>query len=229
MRNMRSVRFIAIAVVCGLFAAAITVRSMEQVMQPKVGEKAPDFTLKTLDMKEVKLSKVIEDGPAVVVMLRGWPGYQCPICKRQVGDFIGQAEKFKEAKAQVVMVYPGPSEYLDDHAKEFAEMQKESWPDNVTLVLDPDYTMTNAYGLRWDAEKETAYPSTFVVDQEQKVQYAKISKEHGGRTSAEEVVKAVQALGMEGSDMKQEDMKAEKSSMMDEDGSEMKDVGSGMK
>jgi O-acetyl-ADP-ribose deacetylase (regulator of RNase III) len=33
-------------------------------------------------------------------------------------------------------------------------------PSNIVLVTDPDYTVTNLYGLRWDAPHETAYPST---------------------------------------------------------------------
>ena len=57
--------------------------------------------------------------------------------------------------------------------------------------LDPDYKFTNAYHLRWDAKAETAYPSTFVIDAERKVQFAKVSKSHGDRASADEVLEAL--------------------------------------
>ncbi len=53
---------------------------------PQVGDKAGDFMLTTLDRKPVQLSKQLAHGPVVLVVLRGWPGYQCPICTRQVGQ-----------------------------------------------------------------------------------------------------------------------------------------------
>ena len=64
-------------------------------------------------------------------------------------------------------------------------------PENFDLVLDPDYEFTNLYGLRWDAPKETAYPSTFLLDQQGKVFFAKVSKSHGGRTNAAELIEAL--------------------------------------
>ena len=40
----------------------------------KVGDKAPDFTLKTLDDQSVRLSEVATKGNVVLIVLRGWPG-----------------------------------------------------------------------------------------------------------------------------------------------------------
>jgi len=131
---------------------------------PKVGDKAPDFTLKSLDEQSVRLSDLTAKQPVVLVVLRGWPGYQCPVCDRQVLEFIQSAGALAQAKAKVVFVYPGPAKDLQAHAKEFAAMKNKQWAKEFLFVLDPDYTMVNAYGLRWDAPQETAYPSTFVLD-----------------------------------------------------------------
>ena len=79
---------------------------------PKVGDKAPDFALKTLDDQTVRLSDLTAKGNVVLVVLRGWPGYQCPVCTKQVQDYIGSASGFAEAKARVIMVYPGPADDL---------------------------------------------------------------------------------------------------------------------
>ena len=57
--------------------------------------------------------------------------------------------------------------------------------------LDPGYEFTTQYGLRWDAPHETAYPSTFLIDRQGMVFFSKIVKEHGGRTSAAEIVQAL--------------------------------------
>src|SRR6478672_11201036 len=72
---------------------------------PKVGTEAPDFELASLGGEKVKLSKLTDSGPVVLVVLRGYPGYQCPLCTRQVGELIGKADEFKKAGARVVLVY----------------------------------------------------------------------------------------------------------------------------
>jgi peroxiredoxin len=158
---------------------------------PKVGDKAPDFTLKTLEDQDVKLSELTAKEKVVLVVLRGWPGYQCPLCTKQVRDFTDSAAEFTRSKARVVMVYPGPSDKLKAHAKEF--LGNTDWPKDFIFVTDPDFTMVNAYGLRWDAKSETAYPSTFVIDRKGVVRFAKISKGHGDRSKASGVLEAVKA------------------------------------
>lgn len=162
--------------------------SLSAAGPPKVGERAPDFALKTLDDQTVHLSELTAKGNVVLVILRGWPGYQCPICDRQVQDFIASASDFVAAKSQIVFIYPGPAEDLKAHAEEFKVWKEKRWPKEFHLVLDADYTMVNAYNLRWDAPRETAYPSTFVLDQRRVVRFAKISHTHGDRTKAADVL-----------------------------------------
>src|SRR6266536_5244232 len=106
---------------------------------PKMGEKAPDFTLKTLDDQTARLSDLTAQGKVVLIVLRGWPGYQCPVCTRQVQDFLPSATDFADAKARVVMVYPGPAEKLKEHAQEF--LGNKEWPKDFLYVTDPDYAM----------------------------------------------------------------------------------------
>jgi hypothetical protein len=65
------------------------------------------------------------------------------------------------------------------------------YPDHFQILLDPDYTFTTAYGLRWDAKNETAYPSTFVIDGKRKVTFARVSTTHGDRAMAGDAIKAV--------------------------------------
>lgn len=177
------------------FVAAIVLLAFitsASAAQPKVGEKAPDFTLKTLEDQDVKLNDLTAKEKVVLVVLRGWPGYQCPLCTKQVRDFTDSVGEFAKAKARVVMVYPGPSDKLKAHAKEF--LGNTEWPEEFTFVTDPDFTMVNAYGLRWDAKSETAYPSTFVIDRKGMVQFAKVSKGHGDRSKADGVIEAVKAV-----------------------------------
>jgi peroxiredoxin len=154
---------------------------------PEVGQKAPEFSLSTPDGHPLSLSEFTSKGTVVLVVLRGFPGYQCPYCQKQVHDFVTNGAKFVTAGAEVVLVYPGPPAALDQHAKEF--LAKENpLPTNVHLVVDPDYAFTNQYGLRWDAPHETAYPSTFLIDRQGVVFFKKVSHEHGDRTTAADVL-----------------------------------------
>jgi hypothetical protein len=43
---------------------------------PAVGDKARDFTAKRLDGRPVHLAELTKGGPVVMLMLRGWVGYQ---------------------------------------------------------------------------------------------------------------------------------------------------------
>ncbi len=147
---------------------------------PQPGEKAPDFSLPNLDGSSVQLSAKLAQGPVVLIVLRGFPGYQCPLCNRQVKDFVSKAADF--AGQQVILVYPGPR----DKGAEF--IADKALPAHFQLLLDENYTFTNRYGLRWDAPKETAYPSTFLLDRSGKITFAKISKTHGDRTTAAEIL-----------------------------------------
>ncbi|MBI5772784.1 MAG: AhpC/TSA family protein [Verrucomicrobia bacterium] len=179
--------FLAICLLTGSLPFALNAAT-----PPKAGEKAPGFALKTLDGQTVSLGDMTAKGRTVLVVLRGWPGYQCPLCTRQVQEFITSAPGFAEAKTRVVMVYPGPADGLKAHAQDF--LKNKQWPKEFTYLVDPDYAMVNAYGLRWSAPKETAYPSTFVLDRKGVVRFAKISKSHGDRTKAADVLAEVKKV-----------------------------------
>lgn len=149
---------------------------------PAVGDTAADFTLQSLRGNGVTLSELTADGPVVLLVLRGFPTYQCPICTRQVGDYLSRADNFAEHQARVVMVYPGPADHLKERAEEF--MDDRVFPEHFDLLLDPDYAFTNLYDLRWDEPQETAYPSTFVIDADRVTRAAHVSHTHGNRTTA---------------------------------------------
>lgn len=156
---------------------------------PKVGEKAPAFEVTTLDHRAVSSNRILRSGPMVLVLLRGYPGYQCPFCTRQVGELIEKADEFAKRKATVVLVYPGPADQLSRYATEF--MGGKNLPSNFRFTLDPGFKFTETYHLRWDAPGETAFPSTFVVGREGKVVYAKVSRSHGDRAPLAEVLAAL--------------------------------------
>lgn len=172
-----------------LFRALISVIltvSFLRAASPTVGDRAPDFQLTTVDGHTLRLSDAISKGPVALLVLRGYPGYQCPFCNRQVREFIRDAPKFASAGVQIVMVYPGPSRDLGKRATEF--LSDKPMPAGFHLLLDPEYRFTTQYGLRWDAPGETAYPSTFLIDRNGTIFFTKIVKAHGGRSTPQELV-----------------------------------------
>lgn len=174
-----------------LLTACLSAAVQAPGQTPDVGQKAPGFTLTTPDGKPVTFSTLTAKGPVALVVLRGYPGYQCPFCVRQVHDFLENADKFAALSTQVLFVYPGPPANLDQHARE-ALARQNPLPPGFHMVIDPDYKFTNQYDLRWDAPNETAYPTTFLVDLHGVIFFRKTSKEHGGRTSAADVLTALQ-------------------------------------
>lgn len=160
---------------------------------PKVGDKVEDFELPIVGEEgQVKLSEQYKEGPTVVVVLRGFPGYQCPICSRQVSAMVSRAGTLQKHAQRVVLIYPGAAEDLERRAEEF--MSARRLPDPLVMVRDEGMEMVEDWNLRWDEPRETAYPSTFVIDKSGKVRWAKVSQSHGERSTVEEILKALRKL-----------------------------------
>lgn len=153
---------------------------------PVVGQSATDFSLRSVRGETVRLSDLTAQSKVALLVLRGFPGYQCPLCQRQVHDFVKHATAFAEAGVKVVFVYPGPRDTVGAKANQFLE--DKNFPQSFEMLLDPDYEFTNLYGLRWDAPKETAFPSTFLIEKGGTVSFQKVARLHGGRTTAAEVL-----------------------------------------
>ncbi len=183
----------------GCLAVAATLASIPSVSAKEpvaVGDKAPDFELPIQgEDAYATLSKLTEDGPVVVVVLRGYPGYQCAACQRQVSSLLNRRKALAAATGdkphRVVLVYPGPETELDKYADQFIGAKRV--PDTFLFVRDPDMKMVSEWGLRWKAPRETAYPSTYVIGPGQRVKWNKVSESHGGRATVEEILKGLKS------------------------------------
>ena len=192
MVSRRFALLFSFAAAVGMTACAAQARAAAGIDSLKVGDTAKDYQWESLDGQKITLSELAADGPVVLVVLRGYPGYQCPICMRQVAELRQHAADFQRLGAKVVLVYPGPAEELKQRAGEF--LKGIALPEPLVLVLDPDYSFTNMYGLRWEEPRETAYPSTFVLDRNRVVKIAKISHSHGDRANTADVLAAVEGI-----------------------------------
>jgi peroxiredoxin len=159
----------------------------------EVGQRAIDFELPIVrDEGYLSLSETYKGGPTVVVFLRGYPGYQCPICSRQVSSLINRVKALEQAAHRIVLVYPGASEGLARRAEQFLGSRR--LPDPLVLVRDDDMKVAEAWGVKWNKSRETVYPSTFVLDAFGRITWKKVSQSHGERSSVEEILKELRKL-----------------------------------
>lgn len=129
----------------GVVSGQNTAPSNQESTVPALGDKARDFTLNDLQGRPVGLFELTGKSKVVLIVLRGFPGYQCPICSSQVGSLISKATELSDAGAQVVFVYPGPPDKLNDRAGEFLKGKK--LPDNFLLVVDRRLITSQASAL----------------------------------------------------------------------------------
>lgn len=161
--------------------------------QPGVGQRAIDFELPLVKEEGyLSLSDTYKQGPTVVIFLRGFPGYQCPICTSQVGSLINRAKALSQAAHRVVLVYPGAAKNLDRQAEQF--LSARQLPPPLVLVRDDAMQVVEQWGLRWNASRETAYPATFVLDRYGRVAWKKVATSHAERSSVEEILKELRKL-----------------------------------
>ena len=135
MRITDKLRTLIIAILGIAFATAAS--ADETPKPPKVGDTIKEFKFQSEDKQEVSLAALAKKGPVVLVILRGYPGYQCPACTAQVAELRKHAAEFKELGANVVLVYPGEVENLQERAGQFLKASK--LPEPLVLVLDPKY------------------------------------------------------------------------------------------
>lgn len=166
--------------------------SDETPKPPKVGDSIKEYKFHANDNHDVSLKALTDKGPVALIVLRGFPGYQCPVCTAQVAELRKHATEFKELGSTVVLVYPGAVDDLQVRANQFLKDSK--LPEPLVLVLDPKYDFIRPMGLRWDQKGETAYPSTFVLDKNRVVKYSKVSKSHGDRAKPKDILATLRSI-----------------------------------
>ena len=145
----------------------------------EVGAKAPQFTLKDKDGREVSLSDFL--GKKVVLYF--YPKDNTPGCTRQACAFAGAYDAFKQKNVEVIGI---SKDSAASHAK-FA--QKHGLP--FILLSDPELEAITAYGV-WQEKKLYGKVSmgvvrtTFIIDEQGNIE--KVMPKVKPDTNAEEVL-----------------------------------------
>jgi thioredoxin-dependent peroxiredoxin len=145
------------------------------LLQP--GQKAPDFSAVDENGNPLSLSKLIENGPAVLVF---YPADNTPVCTQQLCAFRDSYAQLKPLGITVAGVNPANTA----RHKQFVE--KHSFP--FPLIADTGGSIAKAYGCKalLGLIKRTVY----VIAKDGRILYAQ-----RGNPAPSEVAEAVKAAG----------------------------------
>lgn len=170
----------------------------------KVGDKAPNFTLKNALGKEVTLADYLKKGPVVLTWYRGgW----CPYCNITLQKLQDELPNFNAAGANLIALTPEvPDKSMS--TKEKHDLQFEVLSDvqnKIGKEYGIIYKLTNAvaasyeesFGLHdynGDESNELPLAATYVIDTNGIIQYAFLDAEYRNRAEPTEIIKVLNKL-----------------------------------
>lgn len=146
--------------------------------QTKVGDKAPDFSVKNLQDKEIKLSDYANE----VVLISVVPDIDTRVCALQTKSFNQKASNIDGV--QLITISNNTKEQQNNWcAGEGIEME---------MLHDTELTFAQAYGL-YMPEMDKIARSVFVVDGSGMITYQEIVPEMVDEPDYEAVIEAAKA------------------------------------
>ena len=120
--------------------------------------------------KRVSLKKFLGKKNVVLVFTEGFAGGMlCPFCKTQTSRLVANYDKFVKLDTEVLVVYPGSRDHLDEFVEAATKSEKAEVDDvPFPLLLDEDL---NAVGY-FNISSNLAHPSTFIIDKRGNVRLA---------------------------------------------------------
>jgi peroxiredoxin len=172
---------------------------------PKVGDRAPDFTLRDQLGRQVSLAGELEQGPVVLIFYRGeW----CPYCNLMLRTYGLGAADFSERGARLVAVSP----QTPDNSLSMAEKHSLEFP----VLSDEGGEVIGTYGLKYDVDGQSREllesagidvaafngeggwilpaPAVFVIDREGIVRFAGVNGDYTQRVEPDEALAALDSL-----------------------------------
>jgi len=172
---------------------------------PKVGECAPDFTLRDQLGRQVSLAGELRHGPVVLIFYRGaW----CPYCNILLRTYGLRARDFSERGARLVAVSP----QTPDNSLTMAEKHSLEFP----VLSDEGGEVIAAYGLKYDVEGQAREvleatgndvarfngkggwilpaPGVFIIDRKGIVRFVRVNGDYTERVEPDEALAALDSL-----------------------------------
>jgi peroxiredoxin len=171
---------------------------------PKVGDRAPGFTLADQLEREVSLAGELEHGPVVLLFYRGeW----CPYCNAWLRTFGLRAADFSQRGARLVAVSP----QTPDNSLTMAEKHGLEFP----VLSDEGGEVIGTYGLKYDVTAHELYkaggadldkfngesrwilpaPAVFVIDRGGIVRFVTVNGDYTQRAEPDAALAALDSPG----------------------------------
>lgn len=171
----------------------------------KLGDKAPDFSLKNAFGKKVKLSSELKNGPVILSFYRGsW----CPFCNLQLHALHKSMPQFKKYGAQLILVTP----QTPDKSK--GQIEKDQYTFEVLSDLESKVMKQYKLFYKLDAELVRVYkkngldiesfngkgrnvlpvPGTYVIDKNSIIRAVHADVDYKKRMEPQAIIDALKKL-----------------------------------
>ncbi len=192
-------KIISAAAMVFIYSLAIAQMETQYPQGLKVGDKAPDFTLKNADGKKVSLTAKLKEGPLVIVFYRGqW----CPFCNKQLSRLNDSLQLIKDKGADLVAISPETQEGVDktisktkavfpvlhDEGMEVMKNYKVNY-----AVDDKTVEKYKGYGIDFNQANGTngaslPVPATYIIGKDGLIKYAFFNTDYRKRPSVKDIL-----------------------------------------
>ncbi len=169
-----------------------------------VGDRAPDFTLRDLEGRDVMLSELLKGGPVVLTWYRGgW----CPYCNITLRSYQQHLDEFRARGGQLVALSPEVYSHAVTTAKEqdlgFAVLHDEGskvaeqYGIAFTLPAEVAEAYEKGFGLsdyNGDTSARLPLAATYVIDQGGVIRWAFVSADYRQRAEPADIIGALDTL-----------------------------------
>jgi peroxiredoxin len=138
----------------------------------------------SVDLKQYRHKKNL-----VLVVTRGFPGYVCPNCSAQTSRLIGNYPEFTKRDAEVLVVFPGPTDHLEEFIKK-VQSEAAATTTPFPFLLDENFMAVDQLGIRGDLAK----PATYIIDKEGEVRFAYVGANSADRPSLKAILDQLDAI-----------------------------------
>src|SRR5207249_7231627 len=102
----------------------------------------------------------------------------------QTSRLISQYDEFSKRNAEVLLVFPGPKDYLGRFIKN-AETESDHQRTPFPVLLDENFAAVDKLGIRGQLAK----PSTYIIDKAGQVRFAYVGATLSDRPSVKALLK----------------------------------------
>lgn len=169
----------------------------------EVGHVVENFTAIDVNNNLFSLEKTLENGPVVLVFIRGqW----CPVCNRHMNTIQDSLKYIQEKGAQVVVISPEKPEYIEKTIEKskaeftvlYDEGQKIS--DYFDVTFNPDGKTKLMYNTMLGAKLKESHtddserlpiPATFIIGLDKKIIWRQFDPDYKNRSTVKEIIEAL--------------------------------------